>query len=135
MASVAQDCGWLVHSVLTGQHVCKAFTNSSLSVCVCVSLHRNGYHISETQISIRMSLSLTPKKMGSTCYMVTHQVSWLCLIMRYMWLEDIMNRQEMTYLTIWLLTSESVQLSLLCLDCLYFALTSLRLKHFPLITI
>lgn len=42
-----------------------------------------------------------------------------------------MNRQVMTYLTIWLLTSESVQLSLLYLDRLCFALTSLRGETFP----
>lgn len=63
-----------------------------------------------------LALFNSPMKMGWTCAMVTRQVSWLCLIMRYMWKADVMNRQVMTSLTIWLLTSESVKLSLLWLD-------------------
>lgn len=53
-----------------------------------------------------MSCSLlSPMKLCFSYSVFAHQVSWLCLIMRYMWKEDMMSRQAVTYLTIWLLSN------------------------------
>lgn len=96
--------------------------NKSVKDLQCVPLHC--VRIMEMNISGRRVTSLKhkfpselpalfncPMEMGLACSPVIHQVWWLCLITRYV--EGIMNRQVMTSLTIWLPTSESVQLSLL----------------------